>query len=262
MKNFQLRNTVSRLQDEVSNYNYRLTKIEEELSSLKLKAEKSTNETVRKEVSPLEHRAERSVDEAVRIEFLSLKHQAEKPTNETVETIPVRTEQPRKRGRPRKLSIPSTDAPHESQSRAIGKSPAPSKPQFKSKEPIFEKVILKERTFPSTACGGQVNQGSHGGPSLGPYVNFEPSKPDKGLSMGVPDQCNLQFYAQHLRNSGKIYGTPSPYPTRPVLSLVNKNVFYKRSFIPNVANEEGASKEHEDENEEEVRDDEDTCSAA
>lgn len=66
------------------------------------------------------------------------KDKMEKPTNEILTAIG----QPRKRGRPAKLS--PINALWVSQPLAHGKKPAPIKPQFESKSPIFEKVILKK----------------------------------------------------------------------------------------------------------------------
>lgn len=106
MENAQLRSLIDKLQAEVSDYKDRLTKIEEKVSSLK--------------------------------------HKVEEPTNEVVETIPVGTVQPSKRGRPPKRSLASVDALHESQPRARGRKPAVSKPQFESRSPFFEKVVLKK----------------------------------------------------------------------------------------------------------------------
>lgn len=76
-------------------------------------------------------------------EVLSLKKdKMEKPTNEIVTAIPTLAGQPRKRGKPAKQS--SINGFCESQLLAHSKKPAPIKPQFVSKSPIFEKVILKK----------------------------------------------------------------------------------------------------------------------
>ncbi|PNX71728.1 hypothetical protein L195_g027611 [Trifolium pratense] len=97
---------VNKLQAEVSDYKARLTKLEEEVSSLK-------------------------------------KHKVEKPINEILSTIPVGTAQPRKRGRPSKKSSNSINALHGSQL-AHGRKPAPSQPQLVMKSPIFKTVVLEK----------------------------------------------------------------------------------------------------------------------
>jgi hypothetical protein len=116
---------VNKLQAEVSDYKARLTKLEEEVSSLK-------------------------------------KHKVEKPINEIVSTIPEGTGQPRKRGRPSKKSSTSINAfLHESQI-AHGRKPILSKPQFEIKSPIFKTVVLKkvennEISTHSTKCIGNTS---------------------------------------------------------------------------------------------------------
>jgi hypothetical protein len=94
------------LQAEVSDYKARITKLEEEVSSLK-------------------------------------KHKVEKPINEIVSTIPVGTGQPRKRGRPSRKSSTSINALHESQV-AHGQKPAPSKSLFEIKSPIIKSFVLEK----------------------------------------------------------------------------------------------------------------------
>ncbi|WJX55205.1 hypothetical protein P8452_41003 [Trifolium repens] len=116
---------VCKLQAEVSDYKARITKLEEEVSSLK-------------------------------------KHKVEKSINEIVSTIPVGTGQPRKRGRPSKKSSTSINAfLHESQL-AHGRKPMLSKPQFEIKSPIFKTVVLKkvennEISTHSTKCIGNTS---------------------------------------------------------------------------------------------------------
>jgi hypothetical protein len=94
------------LQAEVSDYKARITKLEEEVSSLK-------------------------------------KHKVEKSINEIVSTIPVGTGQPRKRGRPSMKSSTSINALHESQL-AHGQKPAPSKSLFEIKSPIIKTFVLEK----------------------------------------------------------------------------------------------------------------------
>jgi hypothetical protein len=104
-ENAKLWSMVNKLQAEVSDYKGRLTMLEQEVSSLK-------------------------------------KDKMEKSTNEIVTAIPTLAGQPRKRGRPSKQS--SINALYQSQPLAHGKKPATTKPQFESKSPIFEKVVLKK----------------------------------------------------------------------------------------------------------------------
>ena len=104
--NVQLWSVINKLQAEVSDYKDRLTKLEEEVSSLKQKVAA--------------------------------------PPPEVNGNIPLGTGQPAKRGRPPKRSLASVYALQESPPRTRGRKPAPSKPQFEIKSPIFEKVILKK----------------------------------------------------------------------------------------------------------------------
>ncbi|KAG5070009.1 hypothetical protein AAZX31_01G184000 [Glycine max] len=241
-ENVKLWSVINKLQAEVSDYNDRLKKLEEEVSSFKKKAEV--------------------------------------PTNKVIGTIPVLTVQPKKRGGP-KRSLASVDPSYESHLPAGGKKPALSNYLYQSKSPfgavkspIFEKVILKkvenkEITTRSTttmvqhesnvnilnavkdvSCNTQINQSN---PIMsacqgqvpcgnGVNVNFgkdhdlkvvysEPSQPDKVLknsSMGVS--------AKSVGNTGNgnvglTSCAPSQDTAKDMLDVARRSFFHNGSFI-------------------------------
>ncbi|RDX65751.1 hypothetical protein CR513_55565, partial [Mucuna pruriens] len=107
VENVQLWSVINKLQAEVSDCKDRLKKLEDEISTLKQKAEV--------------------------------------PTNKVIGTIPAGTAQPlKKRGRPKRSST-SVDASYESPHlRAGGRNPSLNNSPSQNKSPIFEKVILKK----------------------------------------------------------------------------------------------------------------------
>ncbi|MED6122269.1 hypothetical protein PIB30_038288 [Stylosanthes scabra] len=117
-ENVQLWSIIHKLEAEVSDYKVRLTRLEEEVSSLKQKFAVPTRNEVKRNI----------------------------PLREVNGNIPLGTEQPRKRGRPRKRPLESVYPLHqESRPQTQGIKPAPpSKPLFEIKPCHFEKVILKK----------------------------------------------------------------------------------------------------------------------
>lgn len=273
---------INKLQAEVSDYKDRLKKLEDEVSSLKQKAE---------------------------------------VPKKAIGTIPIGTPQvaqpPKKRGRPRR-SVASVDVSNESHLRADGRNHAPSNslsqsksPLEKVKSPIFEKVVLKKvenkdiairfsvkennvnvlnavkdvssniqinQSNPiMSAYQGQVQQEyqavqvSGNGPALcstsGVNVNFgkdkalkhvysELSQPHKVLNNG--DSVSAKYVGNACNgNPGLTSCLPSQDTANVVLDVTRQSLFHNGSFIQqggniapgsslNFANEEDASGDLED----------------
>ncbi|KAE9606837.1 hypothetical protein Lalb_Chr09g0323801 [Lupinus albus] len=123
VENVQLRSMVDKLQAEVSDYKDRLVKLEEEFSSLK--------QDYKNRITKLE-------------QVSSLKQIVETPkAAEVIQTIPVGTGQPAKRGRGRPKRLASIEESHEPHPRSRGRKPALNPFQLDNNSPIFEKVVLK-----------------------------------------------------------------------------------------------------------------------
>lgn len=154
MENAKLWSMVNNLQTKVFDYNVKLTKLEEEVSSLKDKMKNSTNEFVRTIPVGTRQPRKRGRPEAEP----SLKDKMKKSTNETARTIPVGT---RQQGKRRKsdliVTVPiearqpgksgglweafqEADAFQEAERRR-GRKPADSKLQFDTISPIFFKKL-------------------------------------------------------------------------------------------------------------------------
>ncbi|RHN53886.1 hypothetical protein MtrunA17_Chr5g0400731 [Medicago truncatula] len=161
MENAKLWSMVNKLQTKVFDYNAKLTKLEEEVSSLKDKRKNSTNEFVRTIPVGIRQPGKRGRPEVEP----SLKDKMKKSTNETARTIPVGT---RQQGKRRKsdliITVPiearqpgksgglweafqEADAFQEAERRR-GRKPADSKLQFDTISPIFLKSYR-------TKCGNK-----------------------------------------------------------------------------------------------------------
>lgn len=270
-ENVKLWSVINKLQAEVSDYNDRLKKLEEEVSSFKKKAEV--------------------------------------PTNKVIGTIPVLTVQPKKRGGP-KRSLASVDPSYESHLPAGGKKPLSNylyqskSPIGAVKSPIFEKVILKkvenkEITTRSntkmvqhesnvkdvscntqinhsnpimSACQGQVHQEYLGIQTCGigvsvnsgkdedlKVVNSEPSQPDKVLN-----NSSMVVSAKYAGNTGNgnfglTSGIPSQDTPKDVLDVARGSFIQQGGNITpgwslSFANEEDALEDVEDAMEESAKD--------
>ncbi|KAJ1414584.1 hypothetical protein SESBI_18834 [Sesbania bispinosa] len=282
MENVQLWSLVNKLQAEVSDYKGRLMKLEEEVSSLK--------------------------------------HKVEKPTNEVIGNIPVGTGQPSKRGRPKRSSA-SVNALHESQPQTrTRKSSLINKAQFEIKSPIFEKVILRkvenkeianhsattmvqqansekmsnvvtevrgniqvsQSNSLMSAYQGQVHQGIQmcgSGPDLSSTLGVKVNK-DLKITYSELSQLDkvlnnsMDVSAKFIGNSGNgnlgwNCGIHSQDSTKDVLDVARQSLFHNGSVVQQVGNvtpgwnfgkEEGASEDDmvrstKDENEMEMGDD-------
>ncbi|XP_057762258.1 uncharacterized protein LOC130982311 [Arachis stenosperma] len=133
-ENVQLWSIIDKLQAEVSDYKVRLTRLEEEVSSLKQKAAVPPHNEVKGNIPKAAVPPRNEVKGNI-------------PLGEVNGNIPFGTGQPRKRGRPRKrpLDILYPYPIHqESQPQTQCRKPAPPiKPHFEIKPSLFEKVILK-----------------------------------------------------------------------------------------------------------------------
>ncbi|CAL0331747.1 unnamed protein product [Lupinus luteus] len=145
VENVQLRSMVDKLQAEVSDYKDRLVKLEEEVSYLK--------QDYKNRITKLE-------------QVSSLKQIVETPkAAEVIQTIPVGTGQPPKRGRGRHKRLASTEESHELRPQSRGRKPALNPFQLDGKSPIFEKVVLKRvenkdmPNHPTTRIAQQENNG-------------------------------------------------------------------------------------------------------
>ncbi|KAK7307707.1 hypothetical protein VNO77_41013 [Canavalia gladiata] len=106
-------------------------------------AQSVENVQLRSEINKLQAEVSDYMDRIKKLEeeVSSLKQKV--PTDKVIGTIPVRTRLPAKRGRS-KRSLISLDALHGSHPQTGSRKPVLNNPQFVSKSPIFEKVILKK----------------------------------------------------------------------------------------------------------------------